>query len=191
MNVSNKLFLVLSIFGIALIGCSNSSKNTTTKSISHNGSEGLTFFPLGDGTYAQCIGNACYLEEVTFASKYNKRPVTRIVRTSIDAYKPFACKRLIVPEGIRYIEECSFDFCKMTFLSLPKSLLEVDTPFDPHEFLALGGDFEDLVEVRYAGTVEELTALNGFNVNWHEYKKLECINCSNGHYVPINPYPDT
>lgn len=143
----------------------------------HNGSEGLYFYPLEDGKYAQSIGQANLLKEVTFASTYNGQPVTAIVFGL--EYAESNVEKVIVPEGIETIGYGAFARINLQSISLPKSLkvIREDAFYS----------YESLTEVNYAGTVEEFESNNAFDIPWYSFSNLPHITCSDGNYVSVNP----
>lgn len=44
-----------------------------------NGTDGLEYFHLSDGTLGVSVGKAIYLEEINIPSEYNGTPVTQII----------------------------------------------------------------------------------------------------------------
>ncbi len=47
--------------------------------VQNEGTEGLEYYPLPDGTYGVMAGTTKYLEEITIPATYNGKPVTKIL----------------------------------------------------------------------------------------------------------------
>ena len=96
----------------------------------HDGSEGLEFYPLSDGTYAVGMGNAIYLEEIVFPSTYNGKPVTRIVSSQSVFAVPndyrTEIKKITIPDSIVAIGDYAFEFCvSITEIEIPNTVTQI------------------------------------------------------------------
>ena len=75
---------------------------------SFNGSEGLEFYPLSDGTYCVAVGKALFLEEIIIPSSYNGKAVTQFANLADNFQNCTNLKKITIPETITYIPEFIF-----------------------------------------------------------------------------------
>ena len=154
----------------------------------HNGSEGLEFFPLSDGTYVQGVGHALFLDNLLFASEYNGKPVKHITGSStLKYYGGASTQSIVVPEGVETITSEAFLYMyNLAHLELPSTL----TLFDDTAF---GGcTYSNLTEVSYAGTVEQFASGSIVTFNFKTVApNLEKVVCSDGEYDVPAPVDET
>ena len=75
----------------------------------NEGTEGLEYYPLSDGTYGVTVGTAMYLEEIVIPEKYNGKNVTAIMYNAFD--KAVNLKKITIPSTITTIYNDAFLDC--------------------------------------------------------------------------------
>ena len=73
------------------------------------GTDGLEYYPLPDGTYGVKVGNALYLENIVIPSVYNGKTVTTIMENGFEAMRNL--KTITIPNSITTIEKYAFSDC--------------------------------------------------------------------------------
>ena len=76
------------------------------------GTEGLWYIPLEDGTYGVNIGNAALLNEIIVPEYHNGKPVTRVIRfgeSFIEPYLRNASITIFLPKTIELISKGDFE----------------------------------------------------------------------------------
>ena len=133
------------------------------------GTDGLDYYPLPDGTYGVKAGNTLYLEHVEIPSTYKGKAVTQILDeafkygdnlksitipnsvTSIGNYAFSGCSAVAsieIPEGVTSIGDCAFSGCSaVANIEIPDSVTSI-------------GDYAfeyctSLEKIYYTGTEEE------------------------------------
>ena len=83
--------------------------------------EGLAYYPLGNDEYGVMCGDAKYANDIVIASKYEGKPVTKILP---DAFKDLTTLNSIyIPDSISIIAEGAFSGCvNLKKLSIPDSV---------------------------------------------------------------------
>ena len=139
-----------------------------------NGTNGLEYYLLPDGTYGVTAGTALYLEDIEIPEKHNGKTVTRILPNafsgapylktitipdsvaSIDKGAFYKCVNLssvVIPDGITTIEENVFYGCKnLESVTIPTSVTYID--------LDAFSECMNLATIRYPGTEQEWDAIN-------------------------------
>ena len=79
------------------------------------GTEGLAYYPLPDGTYAVGQGNTIYAEEIVIPSTYKGKPVTAIVENGLkelsrdpEHFIHPKMKKITIPDSITSIGDGAF-----------------------------------------------------------------------------------
>ena len=90
------------------------------------GSEGLGFYPLSDGTYGVSGEKTCYLEEITIPATHNGRAVTQILPYAFYGFEN--AKRVIISENVERltIGTGAFRHTGLTSITLPKGVTEIE-----------------------------------------------------------------
>ena len=87
------------------------------------GTDGLAYYPLPDGTYAVAQGNTIYLEEIVIPSTYKGKAVTVV------EYRAFAgsnLKSITIPDSVTSIGEGAFYYCNsLTSVVIPDSVISI------------------------------------------------------------------
>lgn len=84
----------------------------------YEGTEGLDFHPLPDGTYGVSIGTADKLTEIKIPETYNGKAVTKIIKSGFA--NNFTLKKVIIPATVVEIEDSAFSACtSLEKISLP------------------------------------------------------------------------
>lgn len=94
------------------------------------GSDGLEYYPLPDGTYAVSAGTTKYLEEIVIPSTHNGKGVSKILD---DAFRDCtALKSVIIPDSVTSIGDFAFEGCtSLTSITIPDSVTSIgDRAFD-------------------------------------------------------------
>ncbi len=87
----------------------------------HDGTEGLDFCLLPDGTYSVKAGSTYYLDSIVIPSSYKGIPVTQILPNAFDGAPNL--KHVTIPDTIIDIGEYAFNNCvKLEFAELPPYL---------------------------------------------------------------------
>ena len=73
------------------------------------GTPGLEYFPLDDGTYAVGVGSAKYLSNIVIPSTYNGKAVTEISRSAFEDCTYL--KSIVIPDSITSIRSLAFTGC--------------------------------------------------------------------------------
>ena len=76
--------------------------------VSYDGTEGLDFYLLPDGTYGVAPGKATYLEEIVIPAEYNNRTVSRLLYHN--SSHPYY-KTVVLPSTITIIDDMAFYGC--------------------------------------------------------------------------------
>lgn len=85
---------------------------------SYEGSEGLDFHPLADGTYGVSIGTADQLTEIIIPATYNGKAVTKILDGGFS--RNYMIKKVVVPATVTEIGNSAFSACtSLEEISLP------------------------------------------------------------------------
>ena len=80
----------------------------TVKTQKQEGTEGLEYYPLPDGTYAVAQGNTKYLDDIVIPAAYNGKPVTVIDE---DGFQLSKIKSITIPSTITDIKVDAFYGC--------------------------------------------------------------------------------
>ncbi len=92
----------------------------------NEGTEGLDFFLLPDGTYAVSAGKTKYLNEIRVPTLYNEKKITILPREAF-----FKLENLVLislPDSVTSIGSQAFFHCaKLQNISLPSELTQLDT----------------------------------------------------------------
>ena len=111
-----KKFLVI-LLGICmlatvLVACSGEKGEQCeqeTQEEQEIGTEGLDFYPLPDGTYGVMCGKAKFLNEIVIPSRYNEKPVTRILPEGF--YYCTSLTSITIPDSVTSIGDRAFNNC--------------------------------------------------------------------------------
>ena len=88
--------------------------------ITYDGTEGLDFYPLSDGTYGVKAGKASYLEEVVIPAEYNGKKVTQILDRAFNGCSNL--KSITIPPSVTTIGTGAFTFTSLTNVEIPSSV---------------------------------------------------------------------
>ena len=88
----------------------------------YEGTDGLAFYPLPDGTYGVMAGTTLYLEEVIIPSVYNGKAVTRILPY---AFENSSINTVTIPNSITVIDKYAFHSSKLKTVTIPESVIEI------------------------------------------------------------------
>ncbi len=87
----------------------------------NQGTVGLEYYPLPDGTYGVAAGTAKYLEEIVIPSTYEGKQVTQIIENAFDGAENL--KSIAIPDTITVIENSAFNNCiKLEAIVFPESV---------------------------------------------------------------------
>ena len=88
------------------------------------GTDGLDFYPLPDGTYAVSAGKSIYLEEIVIPATYKGKPVSTIKNSGFANAENL--KKIIIPEGITSIGGDAFFNCtNLISTAIPNSVTSI------------------------------------------------------------------
>ena len=89
----------------------------------HDGTEGLEFYLLEDGTYGVAVGTAKYLKEVTIPSTYKNKPVTNVITSG---FSNSSLETIIIPNSVTSIGNSAFSNCdSLTSIVIPNSVTSI------------------------------------------------------------------
>lgn len=87
------------------------------------GTDGLAYYPLPDGTYAVGKGNTHYLENIVIPSTYNGKAVSAIAESGFESAE---MKNITIPNSITSIDYCAFRYCSsLTSITIPDSVTSI------------------------------------------------------------------
>ena len=90
----------------------------------YEGTEGLEFYPLPDGTYAVSVGTAKYLEEIVIPSEYKGNSVSAIADEAFSGAKNL--KTITIPNSITSIGDSAFEGCtELTSITIPDNITNI------------------------------------------------------------------
>ena len=90
----------------------------------NEGTEGLEYYPLPDGTYGVKMGTTQYLEEVVIPAMYKGKAVTQILD---EGFKNASnLKSITIPDSVTSIGELAFSSCdSLTSVVIPDSVTSI------------------------------------------------------------------
>ncbi len=121
--------LFISLLFVA-VGCGKESSNDNSNSVSpqnteNEGTEGLDYYLLEDGTYAVSIGHAIFLKNITIPSMHNGKKVSTIIDTRYDRTNPNV-ESVLIPDSITCIGDYAFSKCvSLTSVTIPESVTSI------------------------------------------------------------------
>lgn len=87
------------------------------------GTDGLAYHPLPDGTYAVSQGNTTYLEEIVIPATYKNHPVSMIANNAFEKSK---ITQIIIPDSVTTINDCAFKQCSnLTTIVIPNNVISI------------------------------------------------------------------
>ena len=87
------------------------------------GTDGLDFYPLPDGTYGVTVGKAQYLENIVIPAAYNGKAVTQILPSGFSGSK---IKSITIPDSVNLIGDSAFSNCvELEQITIPTSVTEI------------------------------------------------------------------
>lgn len=87
----------------------------------NEGTNGLEFYPLPDGTYAVSAGTARYLDNIVIPSTYNSKSVTVIADEAFKNAKNL--KTITIPKSVTYVEATAFSDCHIVTATMPTTAI--------------------------------------------------------------------
>ena len=89
------------------------------------GSDGLEYYPLPDGTYAVGGGTAKYLTEVEIPAIHNGKAVTVIMDYAFQSFPNL--NKITIPNSVTSIGSSAFENCSsLTSIAIPDSVTNID-----------------------------------------------------------------
>ena len=88
---------------------STPSTNPSQNNDVTNGTDGLDFYPLPDGTYGVKVGKTIYLEEITIPATYNGKAVTQILNSAFVGCS--SLENITIPDSVTSIGTSAFSGC--------------------------------------------------------------------------------
>lgn len=95
--------------------------NIKADSKNHDGTDGLTFYPINDKECAVSIGNAAYMENIVIPSKYKDYAVTTVIGRADIMILP-KVKSVTLPNTITTIESDAFNNTNLESINIPSSV---------------------------------------------------------------------
>lgn len=112
---------------VLTITLSDGSKSTFTIPLTESlpeGTDGLAYYPLPDGTYSVSCGNTTYLSEIRIPQTHNGKIVSRIEGSAFQNCTNL--ERIYLPDGMTTIGACAFENCtNLSFISIPDSMINI------------------------------------------------------------------
>ena len=93
--------------------------NVGSLGIDYDGTAGLDFYPLQDGTYGVEMGKTKYLNEIIIPATYNGKAVTQILPY---AFANCYATSITIPSSVTTIGSHAFDGAKIQTLTIPASV---------------------------------------------------------------------
>ena len=87
------------------------------------GTDGLEYYPLPDGTYAVAKGNTIYLEEIVIPATYKGKAVTVITESAFENSKAIS---ITIPDSVTSIGGRAFYYCsRLTSVVIPDGVTSI------------------------------------------------------------------
>ena len=140
--------------------------------IINDGTDGLEYYPLPDGTYGITAGTTIYLNNIVIPFAYNGKPVTHILPNAFADCPNL--ESITIPNGVTNIGEQAFYGCSgLKSVTIPGSVTSIgDMAFH---------NCDNIDTIIYKGTKSKASKLfTELNIN---SPKLAYITCSNGKFV--------
>ncbi|MBO5907407.1 MAG: leucine-rich repeat domain-containing protein [Clostridia bacterium] len=100
------------------------NNNVSQDNTEEKGTEGLSFYPLPDGTYAVSVGKATFLEEIVIPSTYEGKSVSQILEKGFSGCSNL--KYITIPQSITFIGDYAFEDCsKLEKIDLPANIQSI------------------------------------------------------------------
>ena len=91
---------------------------------SNEGTYGLEYYPLPDGTYAVSAGTTKYLEEIVIPKEYNGKAVSTILPNAFDSNSNL--KNITIPDSVTSIGDAAFSGCtSLASIEIPDSVTSI------------------------------------------------------------------
>lgn len=102
---------------LALTSCKSDDKGTD------EGTIGLAYYPLDDGTYAVAVGETLYLSEIIIPANHNGKPVSAIID---EGFQNAKIKSITIPNSVTSIGSSAFNGCiNLTNVIVPDSVKNI------------------------------------------------------------------
>lgn len=104
---------------------SNSNGDNASNNIfEHEGTEGLDFYPLADGTYGVKVGKAQMLEEIVIPAEYNGKMVTAVLENAFEGCPDL--KTIKLSSNVQSIGDSAFKGCtSLISIEFPDSVATI------------------------------------------------------------------
>ena len=103
----------------------DNNNNENQNNTEEKGTEGLSFYPLPDGTYAVSVGKAVFLEEIIIPSTYEGKSVSQILENGFSGCSNL--KQINIPQSITFIGAYAFANCsKLEDIDLPQNIPSIE-----------------------------------------------------------------
>lgn len=104
------------------------SQDETGDAGTYEGTEGLDFYPLPDGTYGVSKGKTGYLEDIVVPKTYNQKAVTTVIDKAFSGCQNL--KSVSLPDGLTVIGDSAFDGCRnLERITIPESVTKIEAAF--------------------------------------------------------------
>lgn len=147
---------------------------------SDEGTAGLTYFPLDDGTYGVSAGQAIYLSEIVIPEKHSGKYVTKITDRAF--YNCISLYSITLPNSIVSIGAQAFRDCSsLTSVNIPNSVTSIgDNAFegcDSLSFISIPNSVTSIGEWAFASSSSSMIICceasekpDGWSATWnHNY----------------------
>ncbi|MBQ7907305.1 MAG: leucine-rich repeat domain-containing protein [Clostridia bacterium] len=102
-----------------------SSRNFGRVDLNSEGTDGLSYYPLIDGTYEVSIGAATSEKIIVIPSSYNGIPVTKIADNGFSENKTL--EQVVIPQTVTRIGYHAFGLCSnLKSIEIPNSVIELE-----------------------------------------------------------------
>ena len=188
----------------------NAPVNVGSVEMEQQGTDGLAYYPLPDGTYGVMAGTTLYLSEVEIPATYKGKPVTQILPdafknatnlasisipdsvTTIGGYAFYNCSSLTsvtIPDGVTTISDYAFFNCSsLTGVTIPDGVTTIgECAFSGCRSLASISipDSVTIIDgyVFYGCSSLRAIYYGGSKNGWNAIEKFYCWDEGMGYYV--------
>ncbi|MBQ9599898.1 MAG: leucine-rich repeat protein [Clostridia bacterium] len=110
--------------GFLTITYTDDTEDVYSVNVESDGTDGLAYYPLTDGTYGVKAGTTQYLDTIVIPSTYNNKAVTQILE---NGFKDMLnLKKITIPESIIAIQPYAFSGCSaLESADIPSSVTSI------------------------------------------------------------------
>ncbi|MBE6547441.1 MAG: leucine-rich repeat domain-containing protein [Ruminococcaceae bacterium] len=158
----------------------------------YEGTPGLEFFLLPDGTYGVKGGSTYYLEEIVIPAYYNGVKVTRVLDNAFSSY--INLKKVTFPETVTHIDNSAFNAC----VNLEVATLPLGTKSIGNSAFSNCSSLKSVLIGDQVESIGEFAFMNSISIlNTNIPESVKSIgrdafkNCGGEIYCEVSEQPDT